>query len=87
MFPPMTHTSLARADAPQATHTLTLTVNGEVLALPAGQSVAGLLAHLGLPTQKIAVERNLEIVPRSLYGETLLSEGDQIEIVHFIGGG
>jgi len=83
----MTHISLAQADAPRAAHTLTLTVNGEALSLPAGHSVAGLLAHLGLPTQKIAVERNLEIVPRSLYGETLLSEGDQIEIVHFIGGG
>jgi len=83
----MTHTSLAGAGAPRTAPTLTLTVNGEARTLPAGASVAALLAELGLPSQKIAVERNLEIVPRSLYSATLLAQGDQIEIVHFIGGG
>jgi thiamine biosynthesis protein ThiS len=42
---------------------------------------------LGLDLRKVAVERNLEIVPRSIYAQTLLAEGDRIEIVHFIGGG
>jgi thiazole synthase len=45
------------------------------------------LASLGLDPAKIAVERNLEIVPRSLYGEVMVGEGDRLEIVHFIGGG
>jgi len=80
----MTESDLA---ATRAAPTLRLVVNGEALSLAAGASVAGLLDHLGLPRQKIAVERNLEIVPRSLYGQTLLAEGDRIEIVHFIGGG
>jgi len=42
---------------------------------------------LGLDARKVAVERNLEIVPRSAYGRTPIAEGDRIEIVHFIGGG
>ena len=64
-----------------------ISVNGEARALAPGQSVADMLALLGLDTRKIAVERNAAIVPRSRYGETLLAAGDQIEIVHFIGGG
>ncbi len=48
---------------------------------------ADLLAGLGLDPAKIAVERNLEIVPRSQYGEVMVGEGDKLEIVHFIGGG
>ncbi len=47
----------------------------------------GLLESLGLDPAKIAVERNLEIVPRSTYGEVALAHGDRLEIVHFIGGG
>jgi sulfur carrier protein len=50
-------------------------------------SVLGLLAELGLDMRKVAVERNEEIVPRSHYSETWLASGDQLEIVHFIGGG
>lgn len=61
-------------------------VNGEQREVAAA-TVAELLASLDLPAQKVAVERNLEIVPRSLYGATRLSDGDAIEIVHFIGGG
>lgn len=64
-----------------------LTVNGEARSLPAGTSVAGLLAEIGLAERKVAVERNLEIVPRSQYAATMISAGDAIEIVHFIGGG
>jgi len=66
---------------------LALTVNGEPMDVPFGTSVAGLLALIGLAAKKVAVERNLEIVPRSLYGDILLSARDQIEIVHFVGGG
>ena len=46
-----------------------------------------LLARIGLDTRKVAVERNMEIVPRSTYADTALAAGDALEIVHFIGGG
>lgn len=64
-----------------------LTVNGENLALEGVADVAALVTALGLDSRKVAVERNLEIVPRSAYGRTALADGDRIEIVHFIGGG
>jgi thiazole synthase/sulfur carrier protein len=62
-------------------------VNGEAREVPAAATVAGLLAELGLDRRKVAVERNLEIVPRSAYAEVALAAGDRLEIVHFIGGG
>lgn len=65
-----------------------LTVNGKDYDdLPEGMSVSALLAHLSLPEKKIAVERNREIVSKSTFVTTKLSEGDQLEIIHFIGGG
>ncbi len=68
-------------------HGLTLTVNGEARHVPPGSSVTDLLAVIGLAERKVAVERNMEIVPRSEYATTQLAPGDAIEIVHFIGGG
>ncbi len=65
---------------------LHLTLNGEPRAVDA-ETVHGLVRSLGLDVRKVAVERNLEIVPRSLYADTPLKDGDRIEIVHFIGGG
>ncbi|HEY4029826.1 MAG TPA: sulfur carrier protein ThiS [Caulobacteraceae bacterium] len=64
-----------------------LWVNGEERSLEAVGDVAGLVAALGLDGRKVAVERNLEIVPRSTYRSTPVLDGDRIEIVHFIGGG
>ena len=64
-----------------------ITVNGEDREFPAPITVAALLDDLGLDMRKIAVERNLEIVRRSAFGDTALIEGDKLEIVHFIGGG
>ena len=64
-----------------------ITVNGEKKRFEGPITVAGLLAALELQPRKIAVERNLEIIPRSLFGETALSDGDKIEIVQFVGGG
>jgi sulfur carrier protein len=64
-----------------------ITINGEGRSFDGVFDVAGLVAALGLDVRKVAVERNLEIVPRSTYGETALSDGDMIEIVAFIGGG
>ena len=66
---------------------LTITLNGQSRHLEAGRSVRGLLEELGLDPAKIAVERNLEIVPRSTYDQVAVSDGDRFEIVHFIGGG
>lgn len=62
-------------------------LNGEPLELPDGETVAALLARLDLTGRRVAVERNLDIVPRSQHGVTALSEGDQVEVVHAIGGG
>ena len=62
-------------------------INGETKGFDAPLSVADLLKRLGLPQQKIAVEHNLEIVPKSAYETHMLADGDRIEIIHFIGGG
>jgi thiamine biosynthesis protein ThiS len=62
-------------------------VNGESRQLPAGLSVAGMLTAIGVDPAKVAVERNREIVPRSLLGEVRAEDGDEYEIVHFVGGG
>ncbi len=62
-------------------------LNGEPKEISAPVSVQQLLESLGLDPRKIAVERNLEIVPRSTYGQTMVGDGDRLEIVHFIGGG
>ena len=64
-----------------------ITINGEERAFKGVADVAGLVAELGLDVRKVAVERNLEIVPRSAYVATPLADGDRIEIVTFIGGG
>src|SRR3984885_6098171 len=64
-----------------------ITLNGEARRLDAALSVRGLLESLGLDPAKIAVERNLEIVPRSTYDQVAVGNGDRLEIVHFIGGG
>jgi len=66
---------------------LQLTVNGQDRSMAAGARVSDLVSDLKLDGRKIAVERNLEIVPRSQYGETALENGDRIEIVAFVGGG
>lgn len=62
-------------------------INEEAREFPAGVNVAQMAEILQLDAKKVAMEINLSILPRSLYGETLLSEGDRIEIVQFIGGG
>lgn len=65
-----------------------LVINGEDYDdLPDALTVAQLLDHLKLPRKKIAIERNLEIVSKSTFDETVLKDGDTLEIIHFIGGG
>lgn len=65
---------------------IAIILNGEARQVREG-SIADLVASLGLDVKKVAVERNREIVPRSTLGEVALAEGDQLEIVHFVGGG
>lgn len=62
-------------------------LNGEPCELPDGATVADLLERLQLTGRRVAVERNLDIVPRSQHGATVLHDGDQLEVVHAIGGG
>ncbi|HEX5282310.1 MAG TPA: sulfur carrier protein ThiS [Micropepsaceae bacterium] len=66
---------------------LRLCVNGESREFPNPLTVERLLGLLSLDARKVAVERNLAIVPRSTYGQVDLNDGDRLEIVHFIGGG
>jgi len=64
-----------------------LRVNGEPRELPAGTTVADLLAALELPSAQVAVERNRELVRRARFEDTALAEGDELEIVTLVGGG
>ena len=66
---------------------LSIQVNGEPRQVPAGLSVAALARQLGLDPAKVAVERNLEIVPRSTLAQVPVADGDRFEIVSFVGGG
>ena len=67
--------------------TISIRVNGEHRRLAAGLSLADLARELGLEPSKVAVERNLAVVPRSTLAQVMLEDGDDIEIVHFVGGG
>lgn len=64
-----------------------LQVNGEAREIEGVATIAELVVALELDVRKVAVERNLEIVPRSLHAEAAVAEGDRIEIVQFVGGG
>ncbi|MGB9244047.1 MAG: sulfur carrier protein ThiS [Candidatus Acidiferrales bacterium] len=64
-----------------------ITVNGEVRAIPDGLSVAALLQHLEMTAERVAIERNLDILPRAKWQETMVQPDDRFEIVHLVGGG
>jgi len=64
-----------------------ITLNGAQTALPAGASVAELLAQAGLAERRVAVEVDGRIVPRSEHASHVLRPGDRVEIVHALGGG
>jgi len=66
---------------------MTLVINGDTREFPDGLNVSALVAQLGMKTDRVAVELNLEIVPRSSWSSTALKNGDRLEIVHFVGGG
>jgi thiazole synthase len=67
--------------------TVSITVNGEHKRVRSGLSIAQLAAELGLVPEKVAVERNAEIVPRSKLADVIVEDADELEIVHFVGGG
>ena len=62
-------------------------VNGERREVPAGVNVTRLLAHLGISGGRVAIERNLDLLPRSEWDSTAVAPGDRYEIVHLVGGG
>ncbi len=64
-----------------------VTINGERRRVSSGTSLAELIAEIGLDPLRVAVERNLEIVPRSTFASVIVEDGDDYEIVHFVGGG
>ena len=66
---------------------LGIRVNGEHRRVPDGVSIVEMLNELGIDPLRVAVERNLEIVPRSALREVCVEDGDDYEIVHFVGGG
>ena len=67
--------------------TIHVQINGEKRRVAAGSSIAALVAQIGLDPARVAVERNLEIVPRSTLATVAVEDGDAFEIVHFVGGG
>ena len=62
-------------------------INGDARDVAGGVTLAEMIQQLGLDPKRVAVERNLEIVPRSTLGEVRVADGDRFEIVHFVGGG
>jgi thiamine biosynthesis protein ThiS len=66
---------------------MTVKINGERREIPDGLSVIALLQHLGMRSERVAIERNLDILPRAHWRETLVQPNDSFEIVQFVGGG
>jgi sulfur carrier protein len=66
---------------------ITIVLNGESREVPESLTLEALLEWLKLPAHRVAVERNLEIVPRARWQQTYIVEGDRLEVVHFVGGG
>jgi thiamine biosynthesis protein ThiS len=66
---------------------MTIQLNGQAHEVPEGLTLAALLDWLKLPSDRVAIERNLEIVPRDQWRETPVEVGDRLEVVHFVGGG
>lgn len=62
-------------------------INGEEREIPDGLNVTALLAHLGMANDRVAIERNLDILPRNVWAGTAVQPNDTFEIVHFVGGG
>jgi thiazole synthase len=70
-----------------ADQSLAIRVNGEHRRIPGGLTIAQMLIELGLDPLRVAVERNLEVVPRVTLADVPVKDGDTFEVVHFVGGG
>lgn len=70
-----------------STAELNIVCNGQQRRIQGGATVAGLLEQLGLSPRQVAVEVNLELVPRALHAQRVLAEGDRLEVVTLVGGG
>lgn len=66
---------------------ISVIVNGERRDIPRGANVSAMLAHLGIASGRVAIERNFDILPRSQWDTTQVTTGDRYEIVHLVGGG
>jgi thiamine biosynthesis protein ThiS len=66
---------------------MTVMINGENREIPDGLTVAGMIEHLGMPLDRVALERNRDILPRARWKETQVQPDDSFEIVHLVGGG
>jgi sulfur carrier protein len=66
---------------------MNVVINGEQREIPDGLNVTEMLEHLGMPRERVAIERNLNILPRANWNETRVEPNDRFEIVHFVGGG
>jgi sulfur carrier protein len=66
---------------------MTIIINGESQQIPDGLTVAALLEHVGMRTDRVAIERNRDILPRARWAETRVEPSDTFEIVQFVGGG
>jgi len=67
--------------------TFSITVNGKQRPIEPGTTISGLIEQLGFADQRVAVERNRDVVPRADHATTLIADGDRIELVTFVGGG
>jgi thiamine biosynthesis protein ThiS len=66
---------------------ISISLNGDTREIPGDLTLHALVEWMKLPADRVAIERNLEIVPRRLWAETMIVPGDRLEIVHFVGGG
>ena len=66
---------------------MTITLNGDPHELPAPLSISALLAQLEIDARRVAVELNLDVVKKAAYDSSVIKEGDEVEIVNFVGGG
>jgi thiamine biosynthesis protein ThiS len=66
---------------------MSVTINGELREIPEGLTVVAMIELLGMTVGRVAIERNLVILPRALWSKTLVQSNDRFEIVHFVGGG
>jgi sulfur carrier protein len=76
-----------RAAAIQWQRSMRIVLNGDETTIPDAITIADLLARLEIDARRVAVERNFAVVKRDEYARTVLGDGDQVEIVNFVGGG